>query len=103
MAGTSDKANRVGRNTIRAIGLNNWNLSVFKNFKFTESKYLQFRVEMYNAFNHRQYSLGLPTYEQSLSNALSSTYSNVSSLQFLDASQFSGGNRTMQMSLKFTF
>jgi hypothetical protein len=103
MAGTSDNANRVGRNTIRAIGLNNWNLSFFKNFRLTEGKYFQFRAEMFNAFNHRQFSLGLPTYQQSLNNALSSTYSNVSSLQFLDATQFSGSSRNMQMSLKFIF
>ncbi len=103
MPGTPDDGSRVGRNTIRSIGLNNWNLSVFKNFKFDESRELQFRAEFYNAFNHRQYSLGLPTYEQSLDNALSGTYSYVSALQFLDASQFSGGSRTMQMSLKFIF
>lgn len=103
MPGTPDNANRVGRNTIRSIGLNNWNLSVFKNFRIRESKYFQYRAEFYNAFNHRQFSLGLPTYQQSLNNALSSTYSNVSSLQFLDASQFSGSSRTMQMSLKFIF
>jgi hypothetical protein len=103
MPGTPDNANRVGRNTIRAIGLNNWNLSIFKNFHLTESKYVQYRAEFYNAFNHRQYSLGLPTYQQSLDNALSSTYSNVSSLQFLDARQFNGSSRTMQMSLKFIF
>lgn len=103
MPGTPDSANRVGRNTIRSLGINNWNLSAFKNFNLTESKYFQFRAEFYNAFNHRSHSLGLPTYQQSLDNALSSTYSNVSSLQFLDASQFSGGSRTMQMSLKFIF
>lgn len=103
MPGTPDNANRVGRNTIRSIGLNTWNLSLFKNFRLMEAKYIQFRAEMYNAFNHRQFSLGLPTYQQSTANALSSTYSNVSSLQFLDASQFSGSSRTMQMSLKFIF
>jgi hypothetical protein len=103
MPGTADNANRVGRNTIRSIGLNNWNLSVFKNFRLKEGKYFQYRAEFYNAFNHRQFSLGLPTYQQSLNNALSSTYSNVSSLQFLDATQFSGSSRTMQMSLKFIF
>jgi len=101
--GTADNANRVGRNTIRSIGLNNWNLSFFKNFHITEGKYFQYRAEFYNAFNHRQFSLGLPTYQQSLNNALSSTYANVSSIQFLDASQFSGSSRTMQMSLKFIF
>jgi hypothetical protein len=93
----------VGRNTIRTPGLNNWNLSVFKNFKVAEAKQFQFRLELYNAFNHRQYSLGLPTYEQLNTNALSSSYANVSALQFLDATQFSGGSRNVQMSLKFMF
>jgi hypothetical protein len=103
MPGTPDDSRRVGRNTIRTLGLNNWNLSVFKNFIIQEEKQLQFRAEFFNAFNHRQFSLGLPTYERAFDNALSSSYANVSALQFLDASQFSGGNRVIQMSLKFTF
>lgn len=102
-AGTPDDGRRVGRNTIRTLGLNNWNLSVFKSFAFDETRQLQFRAEFFNAFNHRQFSLGLPSYEQSLDNALSSTYGNVAALQFLDASQFSGGSRNVQLSLKFIF
>jgi hypothetical protein len=62
---------------------------------FDEARQLQYRAEFFNAFNHRQYSLGLPSYEQPLNNALSSTYAYVSALQFLDASQFSGGNRVI--------
>jgi hypothetical protein len=103
MPGTPDDGKRVGRNTIRTMGLNNWDLSVFKSFRFDESRELQIRAEFFNAFNHRQYSLGLPSYEQSLDNALSGTYANVSALQFLDASQFTGGSRKMQMSLKILF
>lgn len=103
MPGTPDDGKRVGRNTIRTLGLNNWNLSIFKGFRFDESRELQLRAEFFNAFNHRQYSLGLPTYEQKLDNALSGTYANVSALQFLDASQFTGGNREVQLSLKFLF
>jgi hypothetical protein len=103
MPGTPDTANRVGRNTIRTLGLNNWNLSIFKTFSFDESRQIQFRAEFFNAFNHRQFSLGLPSYEQSLDNALSGTYANVSSLQFLDARQFSGGSRNVQLSLKILF
>jgi hypothetical protein len=103
MPGTPDDGKRAGRNTIRTLGLNNWNLSVFKGFKFNESRELQFRAEFFNALNHRQYSLGLPSYEQSLDNALSGTYAYVSALQFLDAGQFSGGSRTIQMSLKLVF
>jgi len=103
MPGTPDDSRRVGRNTIRTLGLNNWNFSVSKNLALRENRILQYRVEFYNAFNHRQYSLGLPSYRHSYDNALSSTYANASSLQFLDAGQFSGGNRSIQMSLKLVF
>lgn len=39
-------------------GLNNWDISVFKNFRLgaSEARRLQFRFESYNAFNHTQYS-----------------------------------------------
>ncbi len=103
MPGTPDDGKRVGRNTIRSLGLNNWNASILKKFKVQEEKEFEFRAEFFNAFNHRQYSLGLPSYEQSTDNATSSTYANVSSLQFLDAGQFTGGSRTVQLSLKFVF
>jgi hypothetical protein len=91
-AGTISTA---GRNTIRTPGLNNWNLAIFKNAPVAEQKYFQFRIELFNAFNHRQYSLGLGTYQQFVNNARSSSYANVSSLNFLNATQFSGGNRVV--------
>jgi hypothetical protein len=47
-----------GRNTVTAAGLNNWNLGFFKNTYLTETAYIQFRVEMINAFNHHQPALG---------------------------------------------
>lgn len=39
-------------------GLNNWDLSLFKNFKLgaNEARRLQFRWETYNTFNHTQYT-----------------------------------------------
>jgi hypothetical protein len=101
-AGTRSDA---GRNIIRTAGINNWNLSFFKNTYLTEAKYLQFRVELFNAFNHRQPTIGNGSVFQqdSPNNALSTTFSNVSSPLFLDYSQFSGGNRNIQLSLKFIF
>jgi Carboxypeptidase regulatory-like domain/TonB dependent receptor-like, beta-barrel len=93
----------LGRNTIRSPGLNNWNLSIFKNTNITETRYFQFRFEMFNAFNHRQRSLGLGTVQGFNGNALSTSYANVSSGLFLDDSQFSGGSRTIQYGLKFVF
>ena len=41
-------------------GLNNWNLSLLKDVKFTESMSLEFRAEFFNAFNHAQfYGIGV--------------------------------------------
>jgi hypothetical protein len=40
----------------RGPGLNNWNLSLFKNIPIREKSYVQFRAEAYNAFNHTQFS-----------------------------------------------
>ena len=39
-------------------GLHNWDISMFKNFKLSsnEARYLQFRFETYNTFNHTQYN-----------------------------------------------
>jgi len=46
-----------GRNSVRGPGINNVDLSVFKNFKFHERAQLQFRTEFFNAFNHAQFLL----------------------------------------------
>lgn len=54
-------AGNAPRDVVRGPGIANWDLSVFKNFPlFGESRYLQFRAEGYNAFNHTQFS-GLNT------------------------------------------
>jgi hypothetical protein len=45
----------AGRNIVRGPGINNWDLSMFKNFQFTESMSLQFRAEFFNAFNNTQF------------------------------------------------
>jgi Carboxypeptidase regulatory-like domain len=45
----------MGRNVLRGPGINNWDISLMKNFQFTESKYLQFQTNFFNAFNHAQF------------------------------------------------
>ena len=44
----------VSRNAFRGPGINNWDMSLFKNINFTESRYLQLRLESFNTFNHVQ-------------------------------------------------
>jgi hypothetical protein len=46
------------RDALRGPGLNNWDLSLFKNFAWGPdgSRKVQFRFESYNAFNHAQFN-----------------------------------------------
>jgi hypothetical protein len=54
-----------GRNNVRGPGIDNVDLSLFKDFSLphlkgfggTESPRLQFRTEFFNAFNHTQFAL----------------------------------------------
>jgi hypothetical protein len=45
------------KDPIRGPGINNWDISVFKNFRMGRDGRvgLQYRLEMYNAFNHTQF------------------------------------------------
>jgi len=45
----------AGRGIVRGPGINNFDLSVQKLFRFTESRNLQLRAEFFNIFNHPQY------------------------------------------------
>ncbi|HZS04466.1 MAG TPA: TonB-dependent receptor [Blastocatellia bacterium] len=46
------------KDPIRGPGINNWDISIFKNFRLAREGRvgLQYRLEMYNAFNHTQFS-----------------------------------------------
>lgn len=47
----------AGIGVLRGPGINNWDISVSKRFPLgAESRYIQFRSEFYNAFNHTQFS-----------------------------------------------
>jgi hypothetical protein len=43
------------RNSIYGPGVNNWNMSLFKNINITEDVRIQLRFEAYNVFNHTQW------------------------------------------------
>lgn len=46
----------VGRNALRGPGINQWDISLFKNFNITENIRFQLRLETFNTFNHTQFS-----------------------------------------------
>jgi hypothetical protein len=62
-------------------GLNNWDLALLKDLRLTESKRLEFRAELFNAFNHVQF--GLPQ-----GNILNSSFGFVTSANAARIGQF---------------
>jgi hypothetical protein len=51
----------VGRNTVRADGLVNWDMAVNKKFTFTESSHLDFRAEFFNVINRSNFGVPVRT------------------------------------------
>ena len=99
----------TGRDTVSTPGLNIWNMSLSKTTKITERFSLQFRAETYDTFNHRNFSIGLPTNNGTIDqvnnpNPLSAAYIFVTSGNlFLNNHQFNGGSRTMQLGLRLAW
>lgn len=57
-AASSGILGSLGANTERTGGTQNWNLAAVKNIRtFGERQRLQFRVEVFNAFNHRNFTV----------------------------------------------
>ena len=73
-------------------GLNNWNIALLKDTKLTESKFLQFRAEAFNVFNHAQFSA-----------QNSSGFGTVASSGFGIISATYGQPRVLQVGLKLLF
>ncbi len=46
----------LGRNVFRGPGINQWDISVFKNINITENVRFQLRLETFNTFNHTQFA-----------------------------------------------
>jgi hypothetical protein len=65
----------AGRNVVIGPGINNWDLSFFKDASLREGVRLQFRAELFNAFNHPQFlnpgtwTVGTPSYGRILAAA----------------------------------
>jgi hypothetical protein len=90
--GIADYRGNAGRNIIRKPGINNWDVSVFKKILIRENQNIEFRWEMFNAFNHTQWS-DVNTYNDTATNPLSTF------------GQINGGRpgRYIQFALKYIF
>lgn len=82
------RVGNLGRNTLRADGIGNIDFGIFKNTKITETHRIQFRCEMYNATNTRNF--GIPE-------------ARLNSGNFLNQWGTNGGNRRITFGLRYTF
>jgi hypothetical protein len=82
----------VGRNTLVAGGINNFDVSLFKSLQISEQKRLEFRWEAFNALNHPQFTQ-IPN--RNLQTA--------SPGRFLNRDFTDSGIRSMWVQMKFLF
>jgi outer membrane receptor protein involved in Fe transport len=92
IAGVSDfgpwPSNMLPRNYFRGPGRWNINLGLYKTFALTERAKLQFRTEMYNAFNHANLFVNA---------------GNADVAEFTEFGAYKDGLRNIQMALRLTF
>jgi hypothetical protein len=93
-----------GRNTLQLPGINNLDFSIFKNFRISEAMKVQFRVDMYNAFNHAQFVPGSINGVELTSQTAVLGLLKTGSAQFNQPDQaFSSHPRLIQLALRFNF
>lgn len=78
----------AGRNILRADGINNIDIGIFKNTRIGENQRIQFRVEFNNATNTRDF--GIPE-------------GRANSANFLNQWGTNGGNRRIVLGLRYIF
>jgi hypothetical protein len=83
-----ERVGNVGRNTLRADGIGLLDFSVIKNTRIGRSQAIQFRVEMFNATNTRNF--GVPD-------------GRINSANFLNQWGTDGGNRRVWGAVRYTF
>jgi len=92
----------LGREAFNGPAYFNWDLGIQKDFPITESKNLQFRVEMFNAPNHPTFAVGDPNYQVANPGA-STTDMYINDPKFGVATTTASTARIIQMGLIFKF
>ena len=96
----------IGRNTFLLPPINNFDISLFKNFRIGESKFIQVRADFFNAFNHPQYVPGSVNSVDPVGTTGLTTLNQVNPLtpDFLNPSAVLSSNpRVIQLAARFNF
>lgn len=92
-------------NAYRSGGMQDWDMSIFKDIKFTEARYIQLRLEAFNVFNHPNFDgkdLGFGMNSASGTTPISYSPSGTFA-QYNSAYSGVGGPRVVQLGVKFYF
>jgi len=93
-----------GRNTLRLIGINNFDMSIVKRFSISETKKFELRGEFFNAVNHPQFTPGYIGTVRLTDHTNTRAFLLPSSPIFNKLTeQFSSNPRSIQIVLRFTF
>lgn len=87
------------RHMLQRPGVNNWDLSLFKNFGFGDRRSLQFRLEAYNVLNHTQFQ----EINRNAQFDASGTQTNANFGTVVGVTRPTRAARVVQMSLRFSF
>ena len=92
----------AGRNSLRAPGINNLDLTLIKSFELRGTRRLQFQAQMFNVLNHPQFTAANLL---AVDPGLGLNYAFVGSAGFNDMAKAggTGGARLVQLALKFMF
>jgi hypothetical protein len=83
-----ERVGNVGRNTLRADGIGNVDIGFTKNTRFGNNQNIQYRLEMFNATNTRNF--GIPD-------------GRITAAGFLNQWATDGGNRRIWMAVRWVF
>ena len=84
----------AGKGVIRGSGNNKWDLMIAKSFSFAERQHVEFRTELFNAFNHPQFDDPVVT---PASNPLAGKITSASDFGFTQT------ERVIQLGVKYSF
>ena len=89
----------TGKTVLRLPGINEWDFSLYKNFRVTERMNVQFRWETFNSLNHTQWAtvntgVNLPNPGMAMQPANKGSFGEVSDTR---------DPRSMQLAIKFLF
>lgn len=97
------RTGNLGRNTERTPGISNFDVTAIKNIRLNERVRFELRGEMFNIFNHPQYTVGSVSPFSPAAGGVPASVFNSAATQFLNPGIADGGGRVIRYNLRIIF